>query len=116
MASLDRLQSRIPDDVLVPPAHNDCFHGMHARIEQLREGQTAALERLRELLAQPRRVPDTFSALFYKSVDGTNALQLHLTTGEVLACLNHLLLLHRGEISKEMRQGVSWYQRASADK
>jgi glyoxylase-like metal-dependent hydrolase (beta-lactamase superfamily II) len=114
MASLDRLQSRIPDDVLVLPAHNDCFHGLHARIEQLREGQTAALERLRELLAQPRRVPDTFSALFYKPVDGTNALQLQLATGEALACLNHLL--HRGEITKEMRRGVAWYQRAPAGK
>jgi glyoxylase-like metal-dependent hydrolase (beta-lactamase superfamily II) len=33
MASLDKVQARVPDDVLVLPAHNDCFHGLHARIE-----------------------------------------------------------------------------------
>jgi glyoxylase-like metal-dependent hydrolase (beta-lactamase superfamily II) len=35
MASLDKVQARVPDDVLVLPAHNDCFHGLHARIDAL---------------------------------------------------------------------------------
>lgn len=110
MDSLDRLQSRIPDDVLVLPSHNDCFHGLHARIGQLREGQNIALNRLRELLAQPQRVPDTFIALFNKHVDGSDALRLQLATGEALACLNYLM--QRGEITRELRDGVAWYQRA----
>lgn len=114
LASLDTLQSRIPDDVLVLPSHIDCFHGLHARIQQLREDQMAALERLRELLEQPRRVPDTFAALFHRPVDGSNALQLQLATGEALACLNHLL--HRGEIARDLRQAVAWYQRVPAGK
>jgi hypothetical protein len=101
--------------VLVLPAHNDCFRGLHARIQQLREGQLGALQRLRELLSQPRCVPDTFAALFHRPVDHANGLQLQLATGEAVACLNHLL--YRGEITKELRQGgVAWYQRVPAGK
>ncbi|NML18161.1 MBL fold metallo-hydrolase [Azohydromonas caseinilytica] len=114
MASLDTLQSRIPDDVLVLPSHNDCFHGLHARIAQLRQDQNAALSRLRDALEQPRRVPDTFAALFNKPVDGSDAMRLQLATGEAIACLNHLT--YRGEIRKEIRDGVAWYQRTPSQR
>jgi glyoxylase-like metal-dependent hydrolase (beta-lactamase superfamily II) len=51
LASLDRLQALVPDDVLVLPAHNECFRGLHTRIEALRRGQATALLRLRRTLA-----------------------------------------------------------------
>ena len=31
LTSLARIKTKIPDDVLVLPAHNDPFHGLHAR-------------------------------------------------------------------------------------
>jgi glyoxylase-like metal-dependent hydrolase (beta-lactamase superfamily II) len=108
LASLDSLQHRVPDDVLVLPAHNDCFHGLHARIRQLRDGQHAALNRLRERLAQPRRVCDMFVSLFNRPIDSADTMHLQMATGEALACVNYLA--HRGEVSKEMRDGVAWYQ------
>ena len=110
LESLDTLQARVPDDVLVLPAHNDCFHGLHVRLEHLRRGQHEALARLRELLAEPKRVVDVFPALFRREIADTDAAQLGLATGEALACLNWLL--QRGDAVKEMRDGVAWYRAA----
>jgi hypothetical protein len=96
--------------VLVLPAHHDCFHGLHARIEHLRRDQQAALQRLRELLAQPKRAVDVFGALFKRPIVESDAAQLQLATGEALACLNDLI--ERGEAVKELRDGVAWYRAA----
>jgi glyoxylase-like metal-dependent hydrolase (beta-lactamase superfamily II) len=106
-ASLERLQQRIPDDVLVLPAHNDCFHGLHVRIAQLRQGQEAAFERLRAALREPRRVIDVFEALFKRPIGESDGHQLSLATGESIACLNWLV--QRGEVRKRLRDGVAWY-------
>src|SRR6185295_16769246 len=32
-ASLAKLRREIPDDVLVLPSHNECFRGLHARLQ-----------------------------------------------------------------------------------
>lgn len=109
LASLDRLQQRVPDDVLVLPAHNEPFHGLHARIQRLRDGQFAALQRLRDALNTPRRVIDLFEVLFSRPIDPASA-NFHLATGETLACLNHLI--HRGEAVKAVDGGVAWYRAA----
>lgn len=110
MASLDKLQARVPDDVLVMPAHNDCFHGLHVRIEQLRRGQEQAFDQLREILREPKRVIDVFPALFRRAIDPADASQLGLATGEALACLNYLV--QRDEVHRELRDGVAWYRLA----
>ncbi len=108
MDSLDWIESHIPDDVLVLPAHDGCFHGLHARIQHMRASQLESFDRLRAALAQkPCRVMDTFGALFSRPIDA-NSPHLHLATGEALACLNYLL--ERGEIDKEVDQGVVWYR------
>lgn len=109
-ASLDRLQARVPDNVLVLPAHNDCFHGLHARIDQLRHGQDAALERLRVALREPKRVVDVFEALFRRPIGESDTAQLSLATGEAIACLNYLT--ERREALREVRDGVAWYSLA----
>ena len=49
-ASIAKLKEPVPDDVLVLPAHNDCFHVLHARLDHLRHSQDHALERLRQAL------------------------------------------------------------------
>lgn len=110
LASLDRVRSRVPDDVLVLPAHHGCFHGLHARIAQLRQDQEGSLASLRAALATPQRVVDVFPALFRKPIAQSDASQLGLATGEALACLNHLL--RRGEARREVRGGVAWYAAA----
>jgi glyoxylase-like metal-dependent hydrolase (beta-lactamase superfamily II) len=107
-ASMRCIMDRVPDDVLVMPAHNECFRGLHGRIAHLLDGQDAALNGLRQLLAEPKRVVDTFSTLFRRPVRETDGTQLGLATGEATACLNYLV--SRGEVEIETAQGVSHYR------
>lgn len=113
LASLDKLQRLVPDDVLVLPSHNECFHGLHARIDALRQGQERSLQRLRRTLQEPRRAIDVFGALFARGIGESDVALLGLATGESLACLNHLL--QRGEVTREDDDaGVAWYRLAPA--
>lgn len=107
-ASLAKLRTRVPDDVLVLPAHNDCFTGLHARLEALERGQDTALDRLRRALKTPRRIVDVFGALFARPIDMVDAPLLSLATGEAVACANYLIA--RGEAHRRIDpDGVAWY-------
>ncbi|UVE19546.1 MBL fold metallo-hydrolase [Pseudomonas sp. LS44] len=108
LASLDMLRQRVPADVLVLPAHNEPFHGLHVRLDQLGASIQRALERLRAGLQTPKRVVDTFALLFSRPIPFSDASMLSLATGESVAHLNYLL--RRGEISRELdAEGVAWY-------
>lgn len=107
--SLASIKAQVPDDVLVLPAHNDCFRGLHARLDALRSGQDKAFERLRRTLAEPRRVVDVFGALFARPIDAADPPLLSLATGESIACLNHLV--RAGEARRWLDgEGVAWCQ------
>jgi glyoxylase-like metal-dependent hydrolase (beta-lactamase superfamily II) len=109
LTSLARIKAQVPDDVLVLPAHNDPFHGLHARIDALIDGHERGLARLRELLAEPKRVIDVFGALFRSTIDENT---LSMATGESLAHLNYLVA--RGEVTRAGDEfGVDWYRAAS---
>ncbi|MDO8705400.1 MAG: MBL fold metallo-hydrolase [Sulfuricaulis sp.] len=109
LESLAKIKREVPDDVLVLPSHNDCFRGLHARLDYLAASQERTLDRLRKTLKEPRRAIDVFAALFGRSIDETDGSLLNLATGESLACLNYLL--HRGEIGRELNDaGVAMYQ------
>ncbi|HEV7912369.1 MAG TPA: MBL fold metallo-hydrolase [Albitalea sp.] len=109
LASLDKLKRQVPDDVLVLPSHNDCFRGLHLRIDSLRRGQDQALERLRRSLKQPRRAIDVFGSLFARAIPETDVALLGMATGESIACLNHLL--RRDEaVREDDDDGVAWYR------
>ena len=108
LSSLARIKTRVPDDVLVLPAHNDPFHGLHARLDHLIGGHERALVRLEGLLAEPKRATEVFSVLFKRSI--TPEL-LGMATGEALAHLN--CLMHRGVVTRVAdADGVDWYQTA----
>ncbi len=109
LASLAKLRAAIPDDVLVLPAHNEPFRGLHARLDHLARGQQRTLERLLQALAEPKRVVDVFGALFGRAVDESDPQLLHLATGESQACLNHLY--RQGRVQRHLDEhGVAWYQ------
>jgi glyoxylase-like metal-dependent hydrolase (beta-lactamase superfamily II) len=109
LTSLARIKTIVPDDVLVLPAHNDPFQGLHARIDHLIAGHERGLARLRRLLAEPRRAVDVFPALFRRTIDETT---LGMATGESLAHLNYLLA--RGEaVRTPDENGVDWYRAVS---
>ncbi|MBC7733509.1 MAG: MBL fold metallo-hydrolase, partial [Bacteriovorax sp.] len=111
--SLAKLKREVPDDVLVLPAHNEAFRGLHARIDALASGQHRALDRLRRSLAERKRAVDVFSALSARAIGEADVPLLGMATGESLACLNYLM--QRGEAVRETdAEGVSWYRVAAA--
>lgn len=109
LTSLARIKTRAPDDVLVLPAHNDPFHGLHARLDHLIAGHERGLARLKAMIAEPKRAVDVFHALFRRRIDHN---LLGLATGESLAHLN--CLIARGEATRARDEnGVDWYRAAS---
>lgn len=106
LESLASIRAQVPDDVLVLPAHNEPFYGLHARIDQLISGHERSLTRLREALAQPKTAADVFGVLFRREVSGD---MLQMATGESVAHLN--CLIRRGQIRRTLDEaGVAWYQ------
>ena len=106
MASLRELKDRIPDDVLVLPAHGNPFRGAHTRLDQLIDEHDTGLAALQELCKEPKRAIDVFPALFKSKITGTN---LFFATGESIAHLNYLL--NTGCMTVETdKSGVHWYQ------
>jgi glyoxylase-like metal-dependent hydrolase (beta-lactamase superfamily II) len=110
LESLDRIKQTTPDDVLVLPAHNDPFIGLHARVDSLIRGHERGLDRLEKLLAEPKRSVDVFGALFGRRINGD---LLGMATGESLAHIN--CLIGRGRaVGETGADGVSWYRAAPA--
>ena len=110
--SLAKIKRAVPADALVLPAHNECFRGLHARIDALASGQQKALTRLRSSLDAPKRAVDVFGALFARKIDENDVPLLGMATGESLACLNYLT--RRGEATREAdAAGVAWYRQKS---
>lgn len=109
LASLDRLQRELPDDVLVLPSHNEPFFGLHARLDALRAGHHANFDKLLAQLQQPCRAIDVFATLFSRSVTEADVHLLGMATGEAVACLNHLVF--RGQVRRTLAaDGVYRYQ------
>jgi glyoxylase-like metal-dependent hydrolase (beta-lactamase superfamily II) len=106
--SLERIRLRVPDDVLVLPAHNDPFTGLHTRLSQLEESTLQSLSRLKAALSEPKRAIDVLSALFRREVV-SDSMHFRLATGEAIAGLNYLI--SRGEATVRTAQdGVAWYE------
>lgn len=107
--SLARIRRLIPDDVLVLPAHNSPFRGLHARVDYLASSQRRSLARLHQVLNEPKRVIDVFTTLFGRAIGPSDPGLLGLATGESIASLNYLL--HRDLAACRVDDdGVAWYQ------
>lgn len=106
LASCVKLRAALPQDVLVLPAHNEPFHGAHARLSALIDGHERGLDRLlTRLRERPRRVVDVFGALFARPI-GPDLLSM--ATGEAIAHLN--CLIQRGQAIKQIdADGVALY-------
>jgi len=106
--SIRALRMALPGDVLVLPAHNEPFNGLHQRLARLEWGVIQSLARLRDALAEPRRAVDAFVALFGRQIGSDDASNYGLATGEAVAHLNYLM--HAGEaIAEADSDGVQWY-------
>ena len=108
LTTLAAIKDRVDDEVLVLPAHNEPFYGLHARIDHLIGGHERGLARLRKLIAEPKRAVDVFPVLFRRKID---QWVLGMATGESLAHLN--CLMTRGEATAQADEaGVIWYRAA----
>jgi glyoxylase-like metal-dependent hydrolase (beta-lactamase superfamily II) len=106
LRSSARIREILPDDVLVLPAHESPFYGLHVRLSQLIESHNSDMNDLYDYLVEPKRAVDCFPALFSREIDTGS---LGLATGETLAHLNCLLGRRRITLSRD-EQGVDWYQ------
>ncbi|MDE0950286.1 MAG: MBL fold metallo-hydrolase [Halioglobus sp.] len=101
-----RLREILPDDLLVLPAHEAPFYGLHVRMNQMIEGHKRDLASLFDYLDKPLRAVDCFPALFKQKITGGS---MGLATGETLAHLN--CLLGRRSITRTTdAEGVNWYR------
>jgi glyoxylase-like metal-dependent hydrolase (beta-lactamase superfamily II) len=105
LASLSDLKARIPEGVLVLPAHGKPFTGAHARLEQLIDEHHCCLDELENHCREPRRAVDTFPALFKSEIRANNLI---MATGEAIAHLNYMIAAGRIERSTDSA-GVHWY-------
>jgi len=97
LQSLDALQKSVPDDVLVMPAHNLPFYGLHQRIADLkRHHQLRCDEIASACTGAPRTVAEVLPVLFPRALD---AHQAGFAFGEVLAHVNYMV--RRGELLME---------------
>ena len=110
LRSSARLGEILPDDLLVLPAHEAPFYGLHTRLNQIIESHKSGLASLFNHLAQPRRAVDCFPALFNREI-GEGSMGLAI--GETLAHLNCLLGSRRITRTADA-QGVNWYQQNPA--
>ncbi|MEQ1774913.1 MAG: MBL fold metallo-hydrolase [Burkholderiales bacterium] len=91
-------------NTLVLPSHGLPFHGLHARVETLREHHHSRLERLTEACVTPQSAADVLPVLFDRKFDDHHLL---FAMGEAIAHLNHLM--HRG-ILRRITDGNGGYQ------
>ncbi len=104
--SCKKLLKTLPNDVLVLPAHNEPFYGLHERLQNLIDGHERALDRvLDRIRKEPRRAVDLFGALFARKI-GPDLIGM--ATGEAIAHAN--CLIGRGLARRVTdNQGVSRY-------
>ena len=105
--SIDALEEKLPEDVLVLPAHGKPFRGAHVRLEELRKEHADKLDALLSNSAQPRRVVDVFGDLFGRAINDSNRI---MATGEAIAHLHYLV--NTGDLVAEVdASGVHWFAR-----
>jgi glyoxylase-like metal-dependent hydrolase (beta-lactamase superfamily II) len=106
--SLEKLKSRMPEDVLVLPAHGKPFRGAHVRLDELAREHTDRLNLLLDICAEPLRVVDTFESLYSARIGDNNRI---MATGEAIAHLRYLC--DTGQMNAvQDENGVMYYQRA----
>ncbi len=108
ISSLRRLKARVPEDVLVLPAHGKPFRGAHGRLDELIDEHMTGLSALYDYCKEPRRAIDAFPALFKARITSKNLI---LATGESIAHLNYLC--EQDKLTAETdNDGVIWYQQS----
>jgi len=108
IVSCERFREMLPPNLLVLPAHESLYEGLHERLTALIDWHEVALEKLYDLCATHKRAVDVFPALFKSKI---NEYSYFPATGEALAhlhCAHERRMLH----VEEDDQGVAWWRQA----
>ncbi len=103
-----RFREVLPPDLLVLPAHEMLYEGLHERLTELIDWHEVCLEKLYELCEKPRRAVDCFPALFKSEITDFSYFP---ATGESLAHL-HCAQERRMLKVEEDETGVAWWSQA----
>jgi len=103
---LDAIEAAVPDDVLLLPSHGDPFHGLHARVAEMRSGHHAMIARIAAALDRPLRAIDLFDTAFGRPI---GPHRIGAATGEVIACLRRLAAEGRATCARDA-DGVDWWR------
>lgn len=107
LQSCQRIRNQIPGNVLVLPAHQEPFQGLHIRMSQMLSSHEKSLNRLLDFLEEPHTAVECFSPLFKRTLKG---IHVQLAIGEALAHLN--CLIQRRLITRTRNaEGIDVYQR-----
>jgi glyoxylase-like metal-dependent hydrolase (beta-lactamase superfamily II) len=88
--------AELPEDVLVLPSHDRPFHGLHPRLDGLRDHHKDRLEVAFEACAEPATAVEMIPSLFSRKLE---AHQLGFAIGEALSHANYLM--HEGRLARE---------------
>ena len=105
LLSSARIRETLPDNVLVLPAHQAPFYGLHVRLTQIIESHERGLARLFDFLTEPRRAVDCSKVMFRREFSDD---LLSMATGETLAHLNCLIGRRMIQCGRDA-DGVDWY-------
>ncbi len=105
-ASLHKLKSLLPRNVLVLPAHGKPFRGAHIRLDELILEHETGLAKLRKLCQEPKRAVDVFGSLFKSTITDSNLI---MATGEAIAHLHYLCYQDELDINMD-KTGTNWYR------
>ena len=108
LASCARFREQLPPNLLVLPAHESLYHGVHERLTALIDWHEVGMEKLYDLCDSPKRAVDVFPALFKSKITD---MSFFPATGESLAHL-HCALERRMLTVEEDDDGVAWWRQA----
>ncbi len=108
LESCASLRDLLPSNLLVLPAHQDLYQGVHERLTELIRYHETALSQLYDMCAEPRRAVDVFPAIFKNKI---TEWTFFMATGESIAHIN-CALDRRMLVAEQDQNGVSWYRRA----
>ncbi len=93
LQSLEDLK-KLSQDLLVLPAHNTPFKGLHTRLEQLLEHHHEHLQAIEQACVQPHTALELLPVMFRRDL---NAAQVAMAAGECVAHLNYLVYANKLE-------------------
>jgi len=102
--SLAKFKDQLPNDLLVLPAHNAPFYGLHERLDELIAHHEDRMLSLEEACVTPHTAMQLLPVLFKRPLEGQSRF---MALGE---CVAHLhCLMNRNRIERRLEDGVYHY-------